>query len=236
MSEVEKVLVFREAILWETIPGFDGILVGQPAQEAADKILQPDNLFYRSRPQAEIDPSIKQVIPYTVIRNKGRILSYQRTKKAGENRLHGKKSIGWGGHINPCDGDGGIAYEKCFWRELGEELSLERQSHEVLPPVTAVLYESGTEVGRVHFGVVHILDVSDNFVWNPESDSSVDNVEWLDIQDLNVSIETYEAWSQMVIKDALAVPFERFHNLGMNSPDTPPLPDIDVETAVKKLP
>lgn len=199
----EQVLVFREAVLNEVLPGFEGVLAGEAAKAAADQLLDPTNLFYRSRPHAEVDPTLKQVIPYIVVRNGDRILSYERTKKGGEARLHSKRSIGFGGHINPHDGDGGIAYEKCFWRELAEELSLERQVNESMPAPAAVVYETQTDVGKVHFGIVHVLDVSDSFTWQPEADASVGDVKWLEIQSLKADSGAYENWSKMVIESVL---------------------------------
>ncbi len=197
----EEVLVFPSSVLEAVLPGFTGALVGEPVKAAVEQIMNPDNLSFHPRPAAEQDPTLKQVIPYIVVRNGTKVLAYQRTKKGGESRLYGKWSIGFGGHINPHDGGGGIAYEKCFWRELAEELALVQQPGEVMPTPAALLYESDTEVGRVHFGVVHILDVSDSFNWTPEVDASVANVRWIETPDLMP--DAFEAWSQMVITEVL---------------------------------
>jgi len=55
------------------------------------------------RAQAEDDPSHKQIIPYALFRHNGKFINYMRSKSGGESRLHAKRSMGIGGHINPVD-------------------------------------------------------------------------------------------------------------------------------------
>ena len=62
--------------------------------------------FFVERRWAEHDSSFKQVIPYTVVTHGDEVLLLKRLEQGGEARLHGKLSIGVGGHINPVDGDG----------------------------------------------------------------------------------------------------------------------------------
>ena len=66
----------------------------------------------------ERDPAFKQVIPYLVLRDGERYFLMQRTTAGGDARLHGRYSIGVGGHLNPGDGGllGGLR------REWDEEL------------------------------------------------------------------------------------------------------------------
>src|SRR5450432_1186674 len=58
---------------------------------------------FRPRSEVETDPSWLQLIPYVVLQHHGRIFHYTRGKSGGEQRLHAKRSIGIGGHINPVD-------------------------------------------------------------------------------------------------------------------------------------
>jgi predicted NUDIX family phosphoesterase len=58
---------------------------------------------YLDRPVAEQDPSFKQLIPYVVVRDGPRTFLMERTDAGGDARLHGKASIGVGGHLNPVD-------------------------------------------------------------------------------------------------------------------------------------
>src|SRR5437868_7597172 len=81
-----------------------------------------------ARSAAETDPSFKQIIPYVLLVHEGKVLHYVRGKKAGEQRLVAKGSIGIGGHMN--DHDEGLfaldrdAYNAGVQREVGEELRL----------------------------------------------------------------------------------------------------------------
>ena len=63
-------------------------------------ILEAKNNHFMPRAKAETDPSFKQVIPYVIITDGKNILHYVRGKKAGEQRLVAKGSVGIGGHIN----------------------------------------------------------------------------------------------------------------------------------------
>jgi len=61
---------------------------------------------YVPRPDAETDPSLKQIIPYLVLRDGDRIFLMKRTRAGGDPRLHDRFTVGIGGHLNP--GDGGV--------------------------------------------------------------------------------------------------------------------------------
>src|SRR2546428_6358723 len=58
---------------------------------------------FTPRASVEEDPSFKQIIPYLIVRHRGRLFLVQRSTEGGETRLHGKYSIGVGGHINRGD-------------------------------------------------------------------------------------------------------------------------------------
>src|SRR5439155_1045098 len=66
-------------------------------------ILSRGHNFFLARAQAENDPAYKQIIPYVILAYDDRVLHYVRGKKAGEQRLVAKGSIGIGGHMNDQD-------------------------------------------------------------------------------------------------------------------------------------
>jgi predicted NUDIX family phosphoesterase len=124
------------------------------------------------------------------------VLHYVRGKKAGEQRLVSKGSIGIGGHMN--DGDEGLfslddaAYEAAVQREVGEELkigSLYRQR-----PV-ALLNDDSNEVGQVHLGVVHIFQLEGDDVRKGEA--MITELAFLDRAELTRRREAMESWSQI---------------------------------------
>jgi predicted NUDIX family phosphoesterase len=105
----------------------------------------------------ENDPSYKQVIPYVVlsqiIDDDFYIYTYYRTKNGAEPRLHNLCSIGIGGHINPIDGKSNESYGMAMHRELMEEVNITGDWHS---KVIGCLYDDSNEVGKVHFGIVHL--------------------------------------------------------------------------------
>ena len=115
--------------------------------------------FYLERRQAELDSSFKQIIPYTLVLHGDEVLVLRRLAKGGEARLHGKLSIGVGGHINPVDGDGQAAsgsvdvLDAGCRRELEEEITI--RCPYTLQPV-GVINDDASDVGSVHFGLVNV--------------------------------------------------------------------------------
>ena len=53
-----------------------------------------DNHFFMEREKAEYDNTVKQIIPYVVIRQDGKYFLLRRLKKQTEARLHDKLSLG----------------------------------------------------------------------------------------------------------------------------------------------
>ena len=118
---------------------------------------------YEPRPTMEQDPSFKQIIPYLVLRDGSRYFLMQRTNAGGDPRLHGRYSIGVGGHLNPGDGGllGGLR------REWDEELIAD-----FVPSfrLLALLNDDTTAVGAVHLGAVYLADAAGRPVAIRETD------------------------------------------------------------------
>jgi len=110
--------------------------------------------FFVERRKAEQNSTWKQVIPYVVVRKGDAILLLERTKKQGEARLHGKLSIGVGGHVNPVDTEGDPLFAG-MKRELEEELSV---SGPIELRAAGFLNDDSTDVGAVHYGLVAVAD------------------------------------------------------------------------------
>jgi len=219
MEVKEKVLVFpAEQIANFLADAPSGILTDpNKVAEYLRLTLYSGKCFYMDREKAEKDPSFKQVIPYVVFRRpNNEIFAYQRTKKSGEVRLRGNWSIGIGGHINPEDERrdcvttveelqrrAELAYWEAFYREIREETGyMLRASPKTEAPIVALIYDESNEVGRVHFGVVHIFSVpaGTEFVSN---DPSISEGRWFDATDLSQRTQeagiTFENWSNLVI-------------------------------------
>src|SRR4029450_2420657 len=96
----EMILVVRRD-LFDRLGAFQG--VNFEVERYLPALLDRANNFFTPRPPAETDPSMKQIIPYVLLVHGDRVLHYVRGKKAGEERLVAKGSIGIGGHMNDHD-------------------------------------------------------------------------------------------------------------------------------------
>ena len=194
----EKVLVFPRSI-FEQLGVFQGFR--SDVDRYLPTILNPKNNCFLSRAQAETDSNFKQIIPYVVVTDGKNILYYVRGKRAGEQRLVAKGSIGVGGHINCEDetlfntkGFGIQPFRDAVRREVSEELAIQGKFD--ARPV-GLINDDSTEVGRVHFGIVHVLFRPREHV--KKNEQVITQVEFLPIPELMARREQLESWSQFCL-------------------------------------
>ncbi len=203
MSEQENILVFNSSVLDECNPieGFQADASHYGGQIFIDSADKP---FFRNRAECETDESVKQIIPYIVIRlntdGQNKYLVYQRSKKGGESRLMGKHSVGIGGHVN--DQDSHIPFEAfmaCIRREIKEELEIE-----VYPDIlfSGVIYDPSDAVGRVHFGFVVQVIAKNGTVKAREE--AIFDPHFVAVRDLLQMRDQLEPWSRIVLDSLLA--------------------------------
>lgn len=198
-----------------------------------------DNFRFYPRNKVETDTTRIQLIPYFTInltmpeqksesseniehysyRPKLRkILSYSRSNKSGESRLHEKRSIGFGGHINDLDHAYALKQyspEMVFYntirqglnRELSEELSIDWNNCDCHTMYfKGLIYDPTTDVGKVHLGIVFELSFSCNGSLGTDfdkyiklKDNSNKNSEWLEYISYRIPVlfrgNNYETWS-----------------------------------------
>jgi predicted NUDIX family phosphoesterase len=157
---MEFVLVVERARLFDLSFPQGFVAAARDRAAAADRLARiRRHAFFVERRKAEQDSSWKQIIPYVVVTRGDSLLLLERTKRQGEARLHGKLSIGVGGHINPIDGDGAVAdvdvdvLDAGCRRELEEEIAI--RSPYTLQAV-GVINDDASDVGSVHFGLVNV--------------------------------------------------------------------------------
>ncbi|MBV9642083.1 MAG: hypothetical protein JO334_00800 [Verrucomicrobia bacterium] len=191
----EMVLVVRRSLL-ESIGMFQGLQFEVDRYLTA--MLSRQNNFFVARSSAEIDPSLKQIIPYALLVSGGKVLRYKRGKKSGEQRLVAKGSIGIGGHMNDRDEELFALDKKAYFagvqREIDEEVVVERPLQN---RIAALINDDSNEVGQVHLGVVHILDLAHPRAEKRES--MILNLEFLTPNQLRSERETLETWSQICV-------------------------------------
>ncbi len=158
----------------------------------------PEFHCFLPRVQAESDFRFKQCIPYVLIRRGDQILRYRRGQKSGESRLRGCYSIGVGGHVDEQDCAKGRGYTAGLRRELEEEMGIKVES---APPAVAVINDDSNEVGKVHFGVVHLMWLSDDVELSRGGELS--SPEFIRLADARQNLDLYETWSQWCLQQIL---------------------------------
>lgn len=150
------------------------------------------------REEADKDLSHIQIIPYLTVERIAhgarQYLAYTRMKQGGEVRLHGRKSIGFGGHMNHTENIGTALY-----REIREELP-DISNYTV--NFCGFLRDEHTPVGRVHLGVHYEVMVDHHFQMKSD-DPSIGKLEWQTLDELAGRIDTYEEWSKILIQEVL---------------------------------
>jgi len=145
---------------------------------------------FEPRAAMERDPRFKQVIPYLVLRDRGRYFLMRRTRAGGDERLHDRFSIGVGGHLNPGDVDlaGGLA------REWAEELAADFVPRFRL---LGLLNDDETDVGRVHLGVVYLAEAAGRAVRVRETEKL--EGDFAEPAAVRAVYDRMETWSQLVL-------------------------------------
>lgn len=152
----------------------------------------------KRRGDMEEDNSYKQLIGYAVIKdcNTKEILVYKRLVGGGEARLHGKASVGIGGHMNEVEGK--TIYEMLkinAARELFEEVGVSEEYALKNLHFIGLINDDKTEVGQVHIGVVYECEVDKSNVVVREDDTL--EIKWTTGDDARQE-ENYESWSDFL--------------------------------------
>jgi len=121
-----------------------------------------------------------------------------RGKKAGEQRLVAKGSIGIGGHMNETDeslfASDEQAYRAGVEREVNEEIKIDSQFED---RIVALLNDDTTDVGQVHLGIVHVFKLTEPKVEKREA--MIRGLTFLTKTELMARRESLENWSQICL-------------------------------------
>src|SRR2546421_5111367 len=194
MATEERVLCF-ERKLFEELGVFQGLSLA--IEKYLPVVTSSSNTLYLNRSDAEQDKRYKQLIPYVLLIRHDRILRYRRGRGGQETRLHGLSSVGIGGHISEEDHglfSTGLGYQDGMRRELMEEVALDS----VKEADVAVINDDSTEVGYVHFGVVHVMHVANETIVGRRS--GIVGPEFIPIVDAVKNVAGYESWSRLCLE------------------------------------
>jgi len=189
---VELVYAVPRDALLAGMPTWRGVWTGDPT-EILRRIAGGG--AFCPRPATEVDATLKQIIPYLLLRDGERIFLMKRTRAGGDPRLHDHYSIGVGGHMNP--GDDSVL--GCLRREWHEELEAD-----FVPEFRflGLLNDDTVEVGMHHLGVVYVADAAGRRVAVRETHKLSGSFETAaaarEVYDL------METWSQLALDALLA--------------------------------
>ena|ERR1700736_494713 len=193
----ENILVVKRS-LFDELGSFHGL--NFEARKYLDAILSRGNNFFLPRKQAENDPMHKQIIPYALLAFRDKVLFYVRGKKAGEQRLVAKGSIGIGGHMNQDDESlfnfaiDEAAYRAGVEREVNEEIKIDTKFDD---KIVALINDDTTEVGQVHLGIVHVFKLAEPKVEKREA--MITGLAFLGKNELMARRDSLETWSQLCL-------------------------------------
>jgi len=192
----ERVLVLPR----EHVPGGTSFTGLRPVDDAALAGLAAAVAafgFYADRAAAEQDPALKQLIPYVVVRDAGKVFLMERTDAGGDPRLHDKASIGVGGHLNPVD-HGADPLDAGLRREWVEELVVDWEPEFRL---VGFLNDDTNPVGSVHLGVVYEVDAAGRSVTVRERDKLRGRM--VSVAELRQAVDRMESWSRIVAEEVI---------------------------------
>jgi len=195
MATEERVLCFKRKLL-EELGVFQGLSL--EVEKYLPVVTSSSQLVYLNRSDAEQDKTHKQLIPYVLLIHDGKILRYRRGRGGQETRLHGLYSVGVGGHIS--EDDHGLfsndrGYREGMRRELAEEVAIE----EAKEAAVGVINDDSTDVGCVHFGVVHIMHVGNESIVGRRS--GIVGPEFIPIAEAVKDPSGYESWSRFCLEN-----------------------------------
>src|SRR5437763_9186911 len=191
----ENILVIKRS-LFDELGNFQGL--NFEPQKYLNAFLSRGNNFFLQRAEAETNPAYKQIIPYALIAFQNKLAYYVRGKKAGEQRLVAKGSIGIGGHMNETDESlfamDEDAYRAGVEREVDEEIKIDSTFED---RIVALLNDDTTEVGRVHLGIVHVFKLAEPKIEKREA--MITGLTFLRKEELLARREIMETWSQICL-------------------------------------
>ncbi|MEX1024295.1 MAG: hypothetical protein WD226_04380 [Planctomycetota bacterium] len=186
--------------------------------------------FFVERQRAEREPAWKQVIPYVAVSQGAapgeRLFAMRRLTRGGEARLHGKRSLGVGGHVNPEDAFATSAVEAATnsptlpqprsrallhgaLREISEEIRLttpgSKESSAATSPALiplGLINDDATAVGAVHVGLACVLHTTGDVSVREDDVLSGELLEPAVLRRLRDEGADFESWSSCLL-DAL---------------------------------
>jgi len=155
------------------------------------------------RREAEENQGVIQLVSVFIVRYRDWYLTYKRTRRLPESRLHGFYSIAFGGHLNPDD----MAplfnifepNSPFLTRELGEELRVRDGDIERLD-YRGLLYDDSRPVSRQHLGITHDVCLKAQRYEIGERGFLMD-AKFETLEGITARLQDFENWSALLAKE-----------------------------------
>lgn len=165
--------------------------------------INPDDIHFINRNIVDsklpkyhaVGTMLPQLLPYIYVKCGNEYLTYAR--KGKETRLHGKRSMGFGGHVELEDLDMTPLHTlHCSAnRELQEELGLDTTLH----LTDEFIYSTYDQVSQVHIGIIGFVEITDKSLIKADETEVLDP-QWKTIEQIRAKLDGYERWSQILAK------------------------------------
>jgi predicted NUDIX family phosphoesterase len=159
------------------------------------------------RIEAEGTEDFVQLIPLFFVRRGVEFLTYKRTRRLPEKRLHGTRSINFGGHLQVEDFPSLFAsdprvVQESLQRELREELQFEPDEKTV--SFFGAIHDQTNMFGRQHVGLV--FEVTSNSEVNVDSNEPgfLTSLRFEKKDEIYAAKEEYDDWTFLVLDEHMA--------------------------------
>jgi predicted NUDIX family phosphoesterase len=162
--------------------------------------------FSVKRADAEKRYDIIQLISVYIVRHYQHFLTYKRSRRLPEGRLHDTYSCFFGGHLTASDLMPLFRFsdpEQALYlldRELSEELRLTHRPEAM--NYRGLLYDPRTDVSKQHIGIVFCVDVHDQQFTIGEKGFLTD-AKFETVEQMRTRLKTFENWSEYLIEHEL---------------------------------
>lgn len=166
-------------------------------------------IYFKFRPDAENDFSIKQFVTYSLVRRDRQYLIFRRGKYSNPSEhLRDTFSIAFGGHVTDHDFDlfvdGNTAFLNNSSRELFEELNLPEEYRSIdavtrNSEILGFINVDDNSDARQHVAVVIVINYTSDIL--PESgELGIRDVQWASLDEISHNKDAFDLWSRYIIE------------------------------------
>lgn len=197
MSKVATIIAFRD----DDLISFENEITNVSKEDIQDL-----PVWAGPRDFLETYPQFRQLIPYILIKKGNTFFQYHRAVSGNEARLHGKISIGIGGHVEMMDASISEPSYKVDLldtiylnaiRETKEEIGIKVTREDL--DIVAVIRSNDADVDKVHLGVVILCDITERVIGELTFEDTIKNPSFRTLMDISADDHEKETWTKLVL-------------------------------------